>query len=104
MPVTKYVGEDISRVTGFIHSAHAILFKYDFLPPDFMEILYIIFSITTNESCTKHVSTIQASSGLGLLPNLIVKTFLDNVEEFYNTKVSSEQWAKGPMKGKAPSL
>eukprot|EP00957_Ditylum_brightwellii_P003053 233399-Ditylum_brightwellii.AAC.1 len=87
MQVTEFVGEDISRITGFIRGAHAILLNCDFLPPDFMQIVYDMLATATDESFVKYVSTIQTSRGLGLLPALSVESLLDNVEQFYESKL-----------------
>eukprot|EP00957_Ditylum_brightwellii_P074856 5688675-Ditylum_brightwellii.AAC.1 len=86
MQVTEYVGKDISCITEFIHGAHVILSNCGFLSPNFMQILYDVFATATYETFVKHVSTAQTSSGLGLIPNLSVESFLDNVKRFYNFK------------------
>eukprot|EP00957_Ditylum_brightwellii_P027972 2113258-Ditylum_brightwellii.AAC.1 len=39
MKVTKYVGEDISWITGFVCGAHTILENCDFTPPDMTQII-----------------------------------------------------------------
>eukprot|EP00957_Ditylum_brightwellii_P038020 2875477-Ditylum_brightwellii.AAC.1 len=73
MKITKYIGEDVSRATGFICEVHTILHNCDFMPPDFMQIMHDIFSIASDDDFVKHASTIKTSQNLGLLPNMDVE-------------------------------
>eukprot|EP00957_Ditylum_brightwellii_P191768 14598970-Ditylum_brightwellii.AAC.1 len=58
MSITEYVGEDISTVMGFIYGMHTILDNCDFLPPNFMQILFEVFVTAPDDEFIKHVSTI----------------------------------------------
>eukprot|EP00957_Ditylum_brightwellii_P060949 4626942-Ditylum_brightwellii.AAC.1 len=94
MSITEYVGEDISTVTDFIGGAHTILDNYNFLPPDFMQILVEVFETASDNEFIKHASTICTSHQLNLQPSMRVDKLLDNVKSFYQSKVKFNKWAK----------
>eukprot|EP00957_Ditylum_brightwellii_P211002 15365651-Ditylum_brightwellii.AAC.3 len=94
MKATKCIGEDISQIMSFICGAHTILEICNFVPPDFFEIVYDLFTTASDEAFAHHVNTIHTSCDLGLLPTLTVEFFLGIVESFYNSKVKASTWSK----------
>eukprot|EP00957_Ditylum_brightwellii_P147524 11234730-Ditylum_brightwellii.AAC.1 len=92
--VTEYSGEDISHITGFVCGAYTIFHNCEFIPPDFMQILYAVFCTASDDEFVKHMGTIKTNQQLNFLPNLTVENFLDNVESYYIAKKTAGQWAK----------
>eukprot|EP00957_Ditylum_brightwellii_P209733 15362985-Ditylum_brightwellii.AAC.1 len=101
MKITEYIGEDISRVMGFIHGVYTILDNCDFLPPDFMQIMHNFLTTATDDEFVKHVRTIKTSQNLELLPDMNIGSCLENIEKMYNSKLKSNKWAKAVDKGQA---
>eukprot|EP00957_Ditylum_brightwellii_P014405 1084312-Ditylum_brightwellii.AAC.1 len=94
MKVTEYTGENIAIITGFICSIHTILYNCDFVPSDIMQLLYNVSATTSDTDFVQYVHTIKTNEELGLLPNMNVETFFDNIESFYKAQVKTNKWAK----------
>eukprot|EP00957_Ditylum_brightwellii_P054190 4104436-Ditylum_brightwellii.AAC.1 len=58
-----------------------------------------MFTIASDEDFVQHIHTIQTRQGLGLLPDLKVGSFLDNVTNFYTWQHKVGWWVKASKEG-----